>query len=658
MSSGSEHSSQIASWQPFNTVPATEILDPQYEGVVPDGMRSAFKKELDVRYGAKWHEDGYWAAATPSAFDRIVFDEAKLHHDKIKWGCTSCGAKFGTRKDREEHDLTCAGKYNATPQETKLPTMAEEGEPRIELCVVPVSTKDWLLHLWWLPALAEEPKVKRIVIYSSMAYDTKLENGVQLMDSYRINTGRYLLHMVSDVLNQEAAKNMLLCCSGNPFEYLGPGYQPKELLEEAFQARSGALTTFRGAKMWCFTRPGHGVHPPIAGDLRSFEAVWDEIFRLLGRTYHPPKFLAHPGGNAFAIPIADIFQKNTDNGLKDLWNLFQKYLDRKNSHETHPCAKQILGLCWGSIFGDRGLYMPETPDPTGKIHIHSSYVPKCHLTMRPYKSTFYLEMPAIPSVGIVVATKKSNLKIDRRLSVHPNVREVTYVIFSEAPSVLNSEMVERAGDATMLAYLRYITFNYNHLPDLLLFIEHNDTMDLGAIYEQTNIVDAVLSPDYTHGDSKLFIPEGVFIEGLEFESWPEPSEAHYAQTMYECIAEVFGLEQKQRVTIGSLSAATFAVNSSQIIKHDKSCYLKLMDIIAERGFSPSMRALANRFWGVILDDAYFVRRNDNSTPNNLPEKTNNGRAVQPERAENPVATYRYNPAAGPSDLVAVYHNCY
>jgi hypothetical protein len=84
---------------------------------------------------------------------------------------------------------------------------------KIELCVIPPRTKDWLLHLWWLPSLAEDPRVERITIYSSMIYDTTLECGVKLVESYKLNTGRYLLHMVSDLLNQETAGGKILFCS-------------------------------------------------------------------------------------------------------------------------------------------------------------------------------------------------------------------------------------------------------------------------------------------------------------------------------------------------------------------------------------------------------------------------------------------------------------
>jgi hypothetical protein len=91
---------------------------------------------------------------------------------------------------------------------------------KIELCVIPVRTQDWLLHLWWIPSLVEDPRVERITIYSSMAYDTTLENGVKLGDRYRLNTGRYLLHMVSDLLNQETGGKILFCSVSIPAKVL------------------------------------------------------------------------------------------------------------------------------------------------------------------------------------------------------------------------------------------------------------------------------------------------------------------------------------------------------------------------------------------------------------------------------------------------------
>jgi GGDEF domain-containing protein len=64
--------------------------------------------------------------------------------------------------------------------------------------------------------------------------------------------------------------------------------------------------------MWYFQMHNRGVYPPINAHHGpdAFARVWQELFRLVGRDCEPPNFLAHPGGNAFAIPIADIHEKN------------------------------------------------------------------------------------------------------------------------------------------------------------------------------------------------------------------------------------------------------------------------------------------------------------------------------------------------------------
>jgi hypothetical protein len=118
--------------------------------------------------------------------------------------------------------------------------------------------------------------------------------------------------------------------------------------------------------------------------------------------------------------------------------------------------------------------MPEVPDPAGMVRVPQGLAPRFHLTMRTYTSThpgFHKEPRMVPSVGIVVVTKEPNLRIDRRICTHSNVRQITYVLFKEAPAVQNSEMLERSGDATALAYLQFIILHYSALPDLLVFIE-------------------------------------------------------------------------------------------------------------------------------------------------------------------------------------------
>jgi hypothetical protein len=119
--------------------------------------------------------------------------------------------------------------------------------------------------------------------------------------------------------------------------------------------------------------------------------------------------------------------------------------------------------------------MPEAPDPAGMVRVPQGLSPRCHLTMRTYKSTHHVwnKKPPIKftSVGIVVATKVPNLRIDRRISTHSNVRQITFVVSVEAPGVRNSEMLERAGDATALAYLHFIILNYTELPDILVFMD-------------------------------------------------------------------------------------------------------------------------------------------------------------------------------------------
>jgi hypothetical protein len=55
-----------------------------YQGVVPEGMIAEVKKEEDVKYGAREedrHENLHMT--TPSAFDKVDFDEDKLLHHKI-----------------------------------------------------------------------------------------------------------------------------------------------------------------------------------------------------------------------------------------------------------------------------------------------------------------------------------------------------------------------------------------------------------------------------------------------------------------------------------------------------------------------------------------------------------------------------------------------
>jgi len=114
----------------------------------------------------------------------------------------------------------------------------------------------------------------------------------------------------------------------------------------------------------------------------------------------------------------------------------------------------------------------------------------------------------------------------------------------------------------------------------------------------------------THYD-KLIIRKDIEICSLEFDNWPEPSEANYAETMYRCISQELSLDPVLPLSIRSPSEATFAVHKDTIMKYPKvsffsivmpiaytkttqQTYEKLFDIVLERGVCPSFRSLANR----------------------------------------------------------------
>jgi hypothetical protein len=98
-------------------------------------------------------------------------------------------------------------------------------------------------------------------------------------------------------------------------------------------------------------------------------------------------------------------------------------------------------------------------------------------------------------------------------------------------------------------------------------------MKLDEMYEDTNLINHVL--DLQDNREGILLPNGVYKDGLEFDTWPEASEAHYAKTLYQCIVEVFGMDNELDVTVGTMSEATFAVHRSLILKHEKVIFFTL-----------------------------------------------------------------------------------
>jgi hypothetical protein len=140
----------------------------------------------------------------------------------LEWACTSCGEKYSTREEREAHHKHCTGRYEAdcTTVESEDEASSKLSEflgpiSKLQVCVVPARTHDWLLQLSWLTTFIEDPRIVNIVIYSSMDAATNLEYGISLATKIKLNCGRYLLHMVNDVLNRNVADAVLftsVCC--------------------------------------------------------------------------------------------------------------------------------------------------------------------------------------------------------------------------------------------------------------------------------------------------------------------------------------------------------------------------------------------------------------------------------------------------------------
>ncbi|KAF8542839.1 hypothetical protein BDD12DRAFT_875776 [Trichophaea hybrida] len=498
--------------------------------------------------------------------------------------------------------------------EDKVPSKSPECSgsiSKLQVCVIPPRTHDWLLQLSWLTTFIEDPRVASIVIYTSMDVATNLEYGISLATKIKLNCGPYLLHIIKDVLHRNVA-DAVLFTSGMPFEYLSEGYKPQDFLEGALTASHGHLNTFR-TDLWYYTQPERGIHPNVGEGLATYGAVLSMLFQVMGRDWKRPDILAHPAGNIFSLKSQDIYLQNSDNALKKLWNRYQLYL---GPFVDNPTITETLALCWGAIFGDRNKYIPSTVDPNGKkLAVYgqkSAFTISMDLFNKRHNRSegkeFEEQQEPSPSIGIVIASKLSGsgLKISERLSLHPNVSTVALVHFDEAPAVINTEVNMRASDGTFLSYLKYIVFNHGNFPDIVLFVEINPNIELDSHSELYKFIDEIMNLQ-THKD-QLMIRKDIEIQSLRFDDWPDTAEANYAETMYRCIYHVFGFDHFLPTSIRCPKEATFAVHRDTLMKHPKRAYERLFNIVQERGICPSFRTLANRFWAVIFDpERYIVR---------------------------------------------------
>jgi hypothetical protein len=89
----------------------------------------------------------------------------------------------------------------------------------------------------------------------------------------------------------------------------------------------------------------------------AFARIWQELFGLVGRDSEPPNFLAHPGGNTFAIPISEIYEKNmARKGRKHSNPLPPEWWLISNCTEERICSSAGARYLVSGIFAPTASY--------------------------------------------------------------------------------------------------------------------------------------------------------------------------------------------------------------------------------------------------------------------------------------------------------------
>ncbi|KAI5859018.1 hypothetical protein BZA05DRAFT_440622 [Tricharina praecox] len=443
----------------------------------------AFRR-FAVNYGAAFSLEGPLEPVA-SSLGLLTGNLAELdQHEKIFWACDSCGHKFRTLKARELHGRLCDGGYEAKSRAAAPPFQVYLES--IQICVVPGRNHDWLIAVAiWI-----------------------LEYGVNEAENYKIDTGRYLLHMVCDVLESPVVPQNVLFCGGNVFDYLGEDYTPADLVYDALRSDCGRLHLFRTSERWYFTDRHHIAYPPVSKEgLNTYGEVWDELFGVFG--IRNKEILAHPGGNIFALCATDIWSKNLDNALGRMWNLYQSFLSQE-FYQTYPWVKDVLALCWGRVF-DRG-FSTISDSPKAK-HCAGIYGFRFKLELGLAMIFPAMAESGSPDFGIVVATKYDYPEISNYSMPHGfNCSHLKKLLFKKAPVVINTEMKGHLSDGTCLCFLQYIIHNYERLPKMSLSVEEQAGKELEPSPAQFNWL----------LNNK---------ESVEFQSWPKCAEEPYTATM-------------------------------------------------------------------------------------------------------------------------------